>query len=274
MKKRTTERVVFLGAGNMAEALVKGLLATGAAAADQLTVTDVRAERVQYMRDAFGVLGMASNREACADAGVVILAVKPQQLRDVLLDVAPVLRDGALVISIAAGWRTASIEQALGRALPVVRVMPNTPALVGAGVSALCGGSEAQERHLALAESLLAAVGATVRVEERDMDAVTAISGSGPAYVFLFMEAMLAAARQHGLSADTARRLVLGTFTGAAKLAEAGGQGPGELRERVTSKGGTTAAALAVFQQRHVSDIVAEAVSAARARSEELSRGG
>lgn len=274
MSKRAMNSLVFLGAGNMAEALVKGLLATGAATADCLTVTDVREERLSYVKDTFGVRGTTSNREACASADAVILAVKPQQLRDVLADVAPVLRDGTLVISIAAGWRTASIEQALGRAVPVVRVMPNTPALVGAGVSALCGGSRAREPDLALAESLLAAVGATVRVDEREMDAVTAISGSGPAYVFLFMEAMLAAAQQQGLSADIARRLVLGTFSGAAKLAACGEQGPAELRERVTSKGGTTAAALAVFQQRGLAAMVAEAVAAARQRSEELSRGG
>lgn len=273
MKAGVSAALAFLGAGNMAEALVKGLLAAGSAAAERVTVTDVRPERLDHFRRVYGVRGSASNREACAAADVVVLAVKPQQLRDVLAEVAPVLRADALVVSIAAGWRTASIEGALGRPQAVVRVMPNTPALVGAGVSALCGGSRAREEHLAQAETLLRSVGATVRVTEEAMDAVTAVSGSGPAYVFLFMEAMMAAAQAEGLAVDAARHLVLGTVAGAAKLALESGEAPGVLRERVTSKGGTTAAALAVLGERGFSEMVAAAVAAARRRSEELSRG-
>lgn len=266
-------KVVFLGAGNMAEALVRGLIDGWVCAAADLAVTDVRPERLQYFQSAFGVAGRNDNPAAAAEAEVIFLAVKPQQLREVLAAIAPRLQPAALVISIAAGVRCATMESLLGSGARVVRAMPNTPALVGAGVTAICAGAHATAADLDVAERLLRAVGVVVRVEEPAMDAVTAVSGSGPAYVFYFMEALLDGARKLGLPAELARQLVYGTVAGAAKLAQQSPEEPGILRERVTSKGGTTAAALDVVRARQVAEAWVEAVGAAQRRSVELSRG-
>jgi pyrroline-5-carboxylate reductase len=270
MKDLKSSRIVFLGAGNMAEALVKGLLKAGLAMPSQIAVTDVREERRRFFSETFAVQGLAGNREAVVTADIVVLAVKPQQMRDVLSAIRGSLQPSALVVSIAAGLRTAAIEAGLGGGC-VVRVMPNTPALVGAGVSALCGGAGCTAADLTLAEELLGAVGAVVRVREEDMDAVTAVSGSGPAYVFYLMEAMLAAASRLGLTDEVARQLVYGTVAGAARLVTETGSPPSELRERVTSKGGTTAAALDVMRQRELAEILIDAMAAAHRRSRELS---
>lgn len=264
-------RVVFLGAGNMAEALVRGLLEGRVCPAAHLTVTDIRPERLAYFQSTFNVAGTADNAAAVAQADVVFLAVKPQQLREVLGGLASHLNPGALVLSIAAGVRTATMEALLGAGARVVRAMPNTPALVGAGVTAICSGHAAREEDLALAESLLRAVGVVVRVHEAAMDAVTAVSGSGPAYVFYFMEALLEGAQKLGLGPELARQLVYGTLAGSIKLAEQSGVAPGELRERVTSKGGTTAAALEVVRTREVAQAWIDALAAAHRRSVELS---
>lgn len=272
MSKLASVQVAFLGAGNMAEALVKGLLKAGLTTPSHVTVTDLREERRRYFVDTFAVRALTSNREAVAAAGVVVLAVKPQQMRDLLAEIRGALPADALVISIAAGLRTATLEEGLGGGR-VVRVMPNTPALVGAGVSALCGGARATAADLDLAGQLLGAVGTVVRVAEADLDAVTAVSGSGPAYIFYVMEAMLAAAARLGLTDEVARQLVFGTVGGAARLVMETGLPPGELRERVTSKGGTTAAALDVLRQRDVAAALVDAMVAAHRRSQELSNG-
>jgi pyrroline-5-carboxylate reductase len=173
--------------------------------------------------------------------------------------------------SIAAGIRTARIEKALGRGVRVVRAMPNTPALVGAGVTGLCKGRRATESDMAVAEALVGAVGLSVRVREEDMDAVTALSGSGPAYVFFMVEAMLEAARKLRMDGDTARTLIQETFRGAAHLLAETGEHPAVLRERVTSKGGTTAAALEQLRKRKMDQALIHAVHAAHRRSKELS---
>ncbi len=271
MNQLEQARVVFLGAGNMAEALVRGLLDGRVCPASHVTVTDVRPERLAYFQSTFGVAGAAGNIGAAAAADVLFLAVKPQQVRDVLTEIAPHVRPGALLISIAAGVRTATLESLLGETTRVVRAMPNTPALVGAGVTAFCPGRWAQETDLQRAEQLLRAVGVVVRVKESDMDAVTAVSGSGPAYVFAFMEALLDGAQQLGLDPALARRLVYGTLAGSIKLAESSDVSPGVLRERVTSKGGTTAAALEVVRTRAVAQAWVDALAAAKRRSVELS---
>lgn len=265
------QRVVFIGAGNMAEALVKGLRGSGLPA-ENIRVTDVRAERLEYFRATFGVTASMDNVAAVQGANLVVLAVKPQQFAAVLEDLrgaAP----AALYVSIAAGIPASRIEAALGGHTRVVRVMPNTPALVGAGVSAICAGAHATEEDLALAESLLQSVGATVRVPEAQMDAVTAVSGSGPAYVFRVMEAMEAAARELGLEPDVARALVLQTVAGAGRLAVLSGRPPAALREQVTSKGGTTEAALRVMNERDLAGVFASAMTAAMERARELARG-
>lgn len=273
MNKTEQAKIVFVGAGNMAEALVRGLLAGAVCPASHLTVTDVRAEQLAHFRSTFGVSGTQDNAVAAAGADVLFLAVKPQQLPEVVKGLAPHLQPGALVISIAAGVKTATLEAGLGGAARVVRAMPNTPALVGAGVTAICPGRHATSDDVDRADLLLRSVGTVVRVAESDMDAVTAVSGSGPAYVFYFMEALLDGAQKLGLAPALARQLVYGTLTGAALLAEKSDVGPGTLRERVTSKGGTTAAALEVVRARAVAEAWVDALAAARQRSVELSKG-
>ncbi len=263
--------IAFIGAGNMAEALVKGLV-SGGRNPSTITVTDTRPERLDFFRKEFGVNGSASNADAARGAGVIVLAVKPQVMAEVLPELKPAAV-AALVVSIAAGIRADRIESALGGAVRVIRVMPNTPALVGAGVSAICRGRHATESDLEEAEQLLASVGSVVRVDEGQMDAVTAVSGSGPAYVFYVMENMLVAAAKAGLSDEVAKKLVYETVSGAAKLALSSDVGPSELRARVTSKGGTTAAAIGVLDTWKVNAAIVEAVTAARNRSHELSKG-
>lgn len=266
-------KVVFLGAGQMAEALVRGLLRRGICPAAQIVATDVRDERLDFFRRTLGVSVERDNARAVPGADLVVVAVKPQDLRTALGQARGGLdRRATSVLSIAAGVRTDTIEEALGAGARVMRAMPNTPALVGEGVAALCGGRWVGEEDLRKAEAVLGAVGLVVRVREDDMDAVTAVSGSGPAYVFFLMEALEEAARRFGLPGDIARRLIVGTVVGAGRLCQETGQDPAELRERVTSKGGTTAAALEVLRARGVFEAWVEAVAAARRRAQELSR--
>ncbi|TAN37402.1 MAG: pyrroline-5-carboxylate reductase [Verrucomicrobia bacterium] len=264
--------LVFLGAGNMAEALVSGLLACNRWPRERLMVADIATERCDHFARKYGVHAMADNAAAVVGADVVVLAVKPQVLPEVLAGVRAKFPPHALVVSIAAGVTTTKIENALGGAVRVVRSMPNTPALVGCGIAALCPGLHATPRDLERAEDLLSATGEVVRVEETQMDAVTAISGSGPAYVFYLMEAMLEAARQLGLSTVVARKLVYTTVKGSAELILKHDLPPEELRRRVTSQGGTTAAAIEVKDRRQVKQAVIEAVLAAHRRAGELSR--
>ena len=266
-----SHRVVCLGAGNMAEALVSGWLDQGVVQADELCVSDPSQERRERFSSRFGVAALEDNRAAVADAKVVVLAVKPQVLVQVLVEVRDAIRPEACLISIAAGIRTATIEAHVHPGQSVIRVMPNTPALVGRGVSALARGQHASEPDLLQAEQMMRAVGQTLRVEEGDMDAVTAVSGSGPAYLFGFTEGLIAAAIQAGLTPDQARFLAVETVTGAAELMRVSGEPPDKLREKVTSKGGTTAAALASFETSGWQKIIAQAVEAARQRSIELS---
>ena len=266
-------RVAFIGAGHMAEALVKGLVESGRMPTDALRVTDVRPERREYFERTFGVRGLARNDEAAAWATIVVLAVKPQSFGEALAGLRDAFGPGRLAVSIAAGLTTGRIERALGDGARVVRVMPNTPALVRAGVSALCAGRWATEDDLGAAEAVMTSVGLAVRVEERLMDAVTAVSGSGPAYVFYLAEAMIEAGRQLGLDEGLARRLTAGTLDGAARLLAASEDGPAVLRARVTSKGGTTEAAIRVLDGRGAGAALIEAIRAAHRRAGELAGG-
>ena len=265
-------KITFVGAGNMAEALVRGLLASGQAACGDLTVSDISAERLSYFKETFSVHGETDNQAAVLDSDVVFLAVKPQLFPDVL----PLLKDGlsdqALVISIAAGVPATKIEAALGENVRVVRVMPNTPALVGKGVSALSTGTHASQADLDCATQLLSAVGGTLQVPEEQLDAVTAVSGSGPAYVFYLIEGMMNAGLELGLDPQHVRQLVADTVAGAAAMVQASSTEPAELRARVTSKGGTTAAAIQYFDDQETLSAIEGAVKAAHARSIELAK--
>lgn len=263
-------KVVFIGAGNMAEAIVSGMLAAEFCAPEKISMTDIRPERLSGLADEYGISAAADNR-VVENAEIVVLAVKPQVLDEVLKEIAPVLREETLVISIAAGVTSSRIEKTLGGKRRVVRVMPNTPALVGQGASAIAAGTNADEADLEVTEAVLGCVGLTVRVEEKDLDAVTALSGSGPAYVFYLLEGMLAAAEQMGLDPATARSLALKTVEGAARLMEDSGETAEALRAKVTSKGGTTAAAIQVLEEKGVKQAVVAALLAAHKRSIELS---
>lgn len=265
-------KIGFLGAGNMAEALVSGLLKQGIAAAGDIYVSDVVAERCQYFASTFGVQAMENNMDVASATDVLVLAVKPQGMKPLLQEIAGSLAHRPLLISIAAGLPVHLFESVLGGDVRVIRAMPNTPALVGQGMTAICRGQHASAPDLDTAADLLGAVGEVVRVEEADMDAVTAVSGSGPAYIFYVMEAMLEAASRMGMDADVARSLVLRTVEGAAALALASSGDPGTLRQRVTSKGGTTAAALAVMDEEEIHDHIITAMLSAQTRAQELSK--
>ena len=261
-------KIGFLGGGNMAAALIGGLVAKGQAASD-ICVVEPRAEQRDWLAEKYGVTVEAQAATAL-DSEVLVLAVKPQVLREVLAAL-PALRPGTCVLSVAAGVRAADIQRWLKGHGAIVRAMPNTPALIGAGISglyALPGVSPAQK---AQAAAILAAAGEVVWVEdEAQIDAVTAISGSGPAYVFFFIEALEAAARDLGLAPETARRLSLQTFHGAAALAIQDGSEPAELRARVTSKGGTTERGIATLEAQGVNAAIRAAAQAAAARAREL----
>jgi pyrroline-5-carboxylate reductase len=264
-------KVVFIGAGNMAEAILSGMVAAEFCAPEKIVMTDVRPERLSVLEKEYGV-NTSTQNSVVKNAEIVVLAVKPQVMADVLAGIAPVLREETLVISIAAGIPTSKIEALLGGSRRVVRVMPNTPALIGMGASAIAAGSCADLADLEVAETILSCVGVTVRVEEKDLDAVTALSGSGPAYVFYLLEGMLAAADRMGLDKRTARKLALQTVEGAARLMEDSGEDASVLREKVTSKGGTTAAAIHSMDSADVKEAIVRALIAARDRSAELAQ--
>lgn len=272
--KPLNKNVVFIGAGNMAEALVRGLLAARLCEPDSITVTDISDERLRHLREAFKVKTSRDNRGAVAGAELVLLAVKPQVLPGVCAELKGGVPARALVVSIAAGIATASLEQWLGLDARVVRVMPNMPALVREGASAFCLGRQAGPEDARLVKSIFKSVGFVVRLEESQMDAVTALSGSGPAYVFALMEALLSAAREMGLDEAVAQSLVNATISGAVRLQETSGLPPAELRRRVTSPGGTTAAAVSVLERGKVMETWVAAILAARNRASELSGSG
>lgn len=259
--------VTFIGGGNMAAALIGGLIQRGFAPGEVHVVEPVEARRA-WLREAFGVQvhGMA---DAAALTARVVLAVKPQQMREVVGGLAP-LAPGKLFVSIAAGIRAADLSRWLGGHTRVVRAMPNTPALVGEGATGLfaLAGTGAGDRDDA--RTLLGAVGSTLWVsDEALLDAVTALSGSGPAYVFYFLEALAEAGVGLGLAPDDAKRLALDTVAGAARLAR-GGEDPAELRARVTSRGGTTERALSILEAQGFKPLVARALAGAAERSKEL----
>lgn len=266
-------KITFIGGGNMAEALLKGILDGGDVEASSVTVTDIRGDRLSELARTYGVNTSTDNGEAVRNAREVWLCVKPQLMKEVLEPIRGMASPEAVYVSIAAGVSIATIEAVTDMNARVVRVMPNTPALVREGAAGLAAGSMATEEDLELVKSRMTRVGKAVVVSERDLHAVTALSGSGPAYVFYLVEAMLAGAAELGLDPAQARELAVQTVIGAGKLLEASADSPSELRERVTSKGGTTAAALAAFEEAGVGRGVTAGVLAAAARSNELADG-
>lgn len=261
-------QLAVIGAGVMGEALVSGLLRAGWSS-EAIVVADRRDFRRAEMTAAHGIRA-TGNAEAAAEADTVILVVKPQDVGAVLPEIAPVLRPGTLVVSLCAGVTTAQLESHLPDGTAVVRVMPNTPALVGEGMAAVSAGSSASEDDVAHAMELMTALGKAITVPEAYQDAVTAISGSGPAYLFFVVEAMIDAGVLLGLPRDISSTLVQQTVFGSAKLLVESGQHPTVLREQVTSPGGTTAAALRQLEDHKVKAAFLTAIEAARDRSRAL----
>jgi len=271
----TFPKVAMIGGGNMANALASGLLAQGCPPSHLLEIEIDESLRQSWQTR--GVMTSASADAALSGFDVWIFAVKPQQMRAVVQTAHPYLRQDTLVISIAAGISIASLSAWLARdGVPhqrVVRCMPNTPALVAAGVTGMAAPEQLSAHDRATATHLLSSVGQVVWVDGDDsIDAVTALSGSGPAYVFLFIEALIAGGQKLGLSYDQSKTLALATLAGATKLAAESPENPGTLRERVTSKGGTTAAALDVFAKREFAVTIQDAMAAADKRAAELSQ--
>ncbi len=260
-------RIAVLGGGVMGEALVIGLQRQHPDL--DLVVAEKRADRAADLQARLGV-GISPLEEACAGADAVIVVVKPQDVRAVAAAIAPTIAPGTLVISIAAGITTASLEDVLTGA-NVVRAMPNTPARIESGVTGISAGAHCDPAALATARDLLASVGTVIEVPESLQDAITSVSGSGPAYLFALAEGMLAGAREVGLDGEVARTAVVQTLLGAARLLERTGEDPAVLRANVTSPNGTTAAALAVFDAAGLQATIVSAIEAARDRSRELS---
>lgn len=267
-----TENIGFIGGGNMAEALIKGLLAQGHPGA-RIIISDPSPERQALLRDSYGVTVAAGNRQVVAGCPLLVLAIKPQLVPAVAPELAGAVGAGHLLVSILAGTATATLEGLLGGEVRVVRAMPNTPALVGSGATAICAGRFATAADLETAVGLFRAVGAVCTVEEGQMDAVTGLSGSGPAYVFTVIEALAAGGVAAGLPPAIALELATRTVLGAARLVAESGEDPAELRRKVCSPGGTTLAGLTALDERDLRGTLVEAVARATRRSQELGKG-
>ena len=267
------KRLCIIGSGNMGEAMIRGLLRTGATKASEIVAADPRPEQLEQISKAFGVEVTRDNLAAVKGADIVFLSVKPQTMNKVLGQIGAAIDASKLVISIAAGVPIAAIERKLRHGARIVRAMPNTPALVGAGATAIALGEHATSEDETLAKSLFDAVGTTVVVEEEMLDAVTGLSGSGPAYVFLILEALADAGVKVGLPRYTAQKLAAQTLLGSAKLAIETGIHPGQLKDQVTSPGGTAIAALHTLEQGGLRTTLINAVESATKRSRELGEG-
>jgi pyrroline-5-carboxylate reductase len=266
------ERIAVLGAGKMGEALVSGMLRGGVQPGD-VVVTARRPERAQVLRETYGV-EVLSTEKACSTADTLILTVKPQDMAALLAEMAPHTPADKLVVSVAAGITTSFIAEHLAEGTPVVRVMSNTPVLVDEAMSAISAGPHADESHLRRTEAIFTPVGRTLRVPEAQQDAVTALSGSGPAYFFYLVEAMTDAGILLGLPRQVAHDLIVQTAIGAAVMLRDSGEHPVTLREAVTSPGGTTINAIRELENHGVRAAMLSALEAARDRGRELAEGG
>ena len=264
------QAVGFLGAGNMGEAIIKGLLQTGLVPASSIAATDARADRLQQMASQYGIRGLQSNRELVAGSDVVILAVKPQIMGAVLREVAPAVDRGRLLFSVAAGVPVAALREALGKPARLIRVMPNTPALVLEGVTAIARADGLEAGDLELAQELFGAVGRAVVLDEDALDAVTGLSGSGPAYVAIVIESLADGGVKMGLDRATAMILATQTVLGSARLVLETGMHPGQLKDMVSSPGGTTIAGISALEEGGVRRTFIGAVERATLRSREL----
>ncbi len=268
----TDKQLALIGGGNMGEAILKGLIAAQLIKPHQVAVADIIDARLAYLRETYAVQALSDNAKAVAQADLIILAVKPQDITQTIQEIAPAVGEQKVVISIAAGVPTAKLEAAFAKPVRVVRVMPNTPALVLAGAAGLCAGSRATPADLEVARALFDALGRTVVVSESLMDAVTGLSGSGPAYIFVLIEALADGGVKMGLTREAALTLAAQTVYGSAKLLLETGLHPGELKDRVTSPAGTTIAGLHALEEHAFRGAIIDAVERATLRSRELGR--
>lgn len=267
------KKVAIIGGGKMGSIIAQGLIEQKLTSAGNIIVTDVDAARLKFLRSSLKVKVSNNNEKTAKDADIIILAVKPQIMAATLREISPAVNKSKIVISIAAGITTNFIEKYLSKGVRVVRVMPNTPALVGEGTAAVAAGRYAKAGDVKLTRVLFDAVGVSHQVEEKLMDAITALSGSGPAYFFLIIEALIEAGFKTGLSRELSKKLAVQTMLGAARLCLESDKEPAHLREMVTSPGGTTAAGLKVMEEKEIRKIISSAVEAAVKRSKELARG-
>ncbi len=265
-------KISVIGAGNMGQALIRGLVEKSVYP-QNISVFDVDRKKLEAMKRETHVKIAKSNRQCISLADVVILAVKPQILQEVIEEIASSMDQDSLVISIAAGVPIAKIEAYFKKPVSLIRVMPNMPALVGQGMSAFSLGRRASQKHKKIAEAILSAFGEIVHLPEKMLDLVTAVSGSGPAYFFLLAEKLIEAAYEMGMKVDVAKKLVYQTALGSGRVMTESQEDPEVLIDRVASKGGTTEAALRVFQKHGIGKIIHDAVRAANKRSKEISKG-
>lgn len=264
------KRIGIVGAGVMGGALCRGLINAGAAEPEHILLSDPHAGHLGALRDALEVHTTDSNTEVAQQSDIVLLAVKPQTIHSVLVDIAPAVTPKQLVISIAAGVRIATLEQALADGVPVIRAMPNTAAQVNLGACAFCRGAFAGDQHVSYAQEVFCSVGTALEVDERMMDAVTALSGSGPAYVYMLIESMVDGGVKVGLPRDLAHQLAAQTVLGAAKMVIETGRHPAELKDMVATPSGTTITALAALEHAGFRAALIDAVERAARRASEL----
>ncbi len=264
-----TGKVGFIGGGNMAEAFIKGLIA-GGVSPDEIMASEPREDRRNWMQSQYGVVVTMDNAELTRQCATIVLAIKPQIVEPVLGGVVAAFDHDKLLISILAGISTTTLEKILGGKPRVVRAMPNTPALVGAGAAAICPGLYTSQEDLQRAKTLFETIGIVVQVEESQMDAVTGLSGSGPAFVYTFIESLADGGVQEGLRRDIAQQLAVQTVLGAALLVKESGEHPALLRDKVCSPAGTTISAIRVLEERGLRSTIMETVAAATKRSREL----
>lgn len=269
-------RIAFIGGGNIGEALISGLVnGEGSGDKPEVAVFDPSAERVEFLRSEYGIVPAESAEDAARDSDFVVVAVKPHIVGSVLEDIAGALDDNSMdtvIVSVAAGVSLAAMEASVAAGVPVVRVMPNTPMLVGKGMSAVAGGRSTSSEQIEAVKDLFATVGQAVAVAEKDIDAVTAVSGSGPAYIFMVAEAMTDAGVQLGLTRPVAQQLAVATVEGAATMMAGGDKNPVDFRANVTSPGGTTAAATRALEENGLRTAFFRAMQACVDRSVELGR--
>lgn len=267
------KKIVIIGGGKMGSIIAQGLISRNIISGKDITVTDVDAERLKFLSTSLDLQVSDENRKPAKNADIIILAVKPQNMAQTLKDMAPTVNKSKLVISIAAGITTGFVEGLLAKGIRVVRVMPNTPALAGAGATAVAKGANSTADDINLTRTIFDSVGITVEVEEKLMDAVTGLSGSGPAYCFVIIEALSDAGVRMGLPRDLALKLAAQTVLGSAMLCLQGDKHPAQLKDMVTSPAGTTAAGLKALEDGKIRATLMSAVEAATNRSKELAGG-